>query len=82
MNEGEGVHHAVWTESLYLSRAFCRYMNSGLHDYAFRAVMESATSPDEIREACEKLQKEFAVGADLGYRQLLSSSRSKNHDIS
>ena len=82
LNGGQGVHYAVWSENLYLARAFFSYLTSDLHHYAFRATLHSATSVEEIRESYQRLQKEFPVGGDLGYQQLLSNFNKKNHDLS
>ncbi len=71
MTGGGGVHHAVWSENPYLSRALYSYVNSDFHHYAFRAHLNTATSVAELRQAYEKFQKVFPVGGDLGYRDLL-----------
>lgn len=82
LNGGEGVHYAIWSENLYLARAFFSHLTSDLHHYAFRASLDSATSVAEIRESYRKLQEEFPVGGDLGYQQLISNFKDKNHDRS
>jgi predicted transcriptional regulator len=71
MTGGGGVHHAVWSENPYLSRALYSYVNSDFHHYAFRPQLQAATSVDQARQAYEAVQRVFPVGGDLGYRDLL-----------
>jgi predicted transcriptional regulator len=71
MTGGGGVHHAVWSENPYLSRALFSYVNSDFHHYSFRPHLRTATSVEQVRQAYEELQKVFPVGGDLGYQDLL-----------
>ncbi|UCE23918.1 MAG: TrmB family transcriptional regulator [Candidatus Zixiibacteriota bacterium] len=72
-NGGKAVLQGVWSENLLFSQAFFSYVNSDLHHYAFQSIMKSSSSLEEVRLSYEKLQKEFPVGTDMGYRALLAN---------
>jgi sugar-specific transcriptional regulator TrmB len=70
---GATVLQAMWSESPILARSLYDYVNSDLHHYAFRPILESATSLEEARAAYAELQKAFPPGGDLGFRELRES---------
>jgi hypothetical protein len=61
----------VWSANPVLARTFFDSANSDLHHYAFRPLLETATSLEELRDAYAELQEQFPVGGDLGFRDLL-----------
>lgn len=74
MNGGRGVHHAVWSRNAYVSRSLYAYLNSDLHHYSFRQVLDEVESVDAMRDAYRELQQLFPPGEDLGFRQLSESA--------
>jgi len=70
-NKGNGVRYAVWSENLYISRTLYSYLNSDLHHYSFRNLLDHAESVKELRRAYLELQDTFPPGGDLGYKELL-----------
>lgn len=72
-NQDKGVVQAVWSENPLFARAFYSYLNSDLHHYAFQSVLKSANSLEKVRASYNKLQNEFPVGKDLGFKRLLEN---------
>jgi sugar-specific transcriptional regulator TrmB len=73
---GEAVLQALWTESPLLARSLYDGLNSDLHHYAFRPLLESAADLEEARAAYARLQEAFPPGGDLGTREYFRSIRS------
>lgn len=74
---GGSVLHALWTESPLLARSLYDGLNSDLHHYSFRPILESAADLDEARAAYARLQKAFPPGGDLGTREYFASIRAQ-----
>lgn len=72
--DGTHIVQAVWSQSPFLSSAIFGYVNSDLHHYAFRSILQECSSADEIRAEYNRLQKDFPVGGDLGWKQQLQKS--------
>jgi hypothetical protein len=72
---GDAVLQALWTESPLLARSMYDSLNSDLHHYALRPVLETATDLEEVRKAYDRLQQEFPPGGDLGSREYFGSIR-------
>jgi len=68
---GDGVYQATWSANPYLARAFYDYVNSDLHHYAFQPHLETALSLGELKDEYDRLQNEFPVADDLGWKDLL-----------
>jgi hypothetical protein len=73
---GDGVLQAVWSQSPILARSLYDYLNSDLHHYAFRPILENATSLHEARAAYAELERTFPPGGDLGFRDFRSALQS------
>lgn len=71
-NGGKHVLQSVWSENPLLSQIFFGYLNSDLHHYAFQSTLKSSSSLKAIRASYNRLQKEFPVGKDPGYRALIA----------
>ena len=56
--------------------AFYDYLNSDLHHYAFRPILENAASLHEARAAYAELQAAFPPGGDLGFHDFRTSIES------
>lgn len=74
MNGGRGVHHAVWSRNSYVSRTLYSYLNSDLHHYSFRRVLDDVDSVDAMRKAYTELQQIFPPGGDLGFQRLFDQT--------
>jgi len=74
---GGSVLHALWTESPLLARSLYDGLNSDLHHYSFRPILESAADLDEARAAYARLQDAFPPGGDLGTREYFASIRAQ-----
>jgi hypothetical protein len=71
MNGGRGVHHAIWSRNIYVARNLYSYLNSDLHHYSFREILDRADSVEELRAAYRKLEEVFPPGGDIGFGRLL-----------
>lgn len=69
---GGGVYECVWSANPFISRAFYAFVNSDLHHYSFFPQFEGAVSVKDLRGEYDRLQEEFPVGGDLGFKDLLS----------
>jgi hypothetical protein len=67
---GRGVRQVVWSASPLLAPALYQYVNSDFHHYSFAALLESATSLEQLRAAYAELMEAFPVAGDLGTREL------------
>ncbi len=67
----KGVYEAIWSANLFLARAFYSYVNSDLHHYSFRPLLEQVSSTDQMREEYFRTETLFPPGGDLGFRDLV-----------
>ncbi len=67
----KGVYEAIWSANLFLARAFYSYINSDLHNYSFRPLLEQASSVDELRSEYKRTEDLFPPGGDLGFKDLV-----------
>lgn len=67
----KGVYEAIWSANLFLARAFYSYINSDLHHYSFRPMLEQASSVDQMREEYQRTEALFPPGGDLGFKDLV-----------
>ncbi len=67
----KGVYEAIWSANLFLARAFYSYINSDLHHYSFRPLLEQATSVGQVREEYFRTETLFPPGGDLGFMDLV-----------
>ena len=70
--DGKQVLQAFWSANFYLARSLYSHVNSDLHHYAFHAKLKTATSVDELRAEYDRLQTQFPIGGDLGFRDFLN----------
>jgi sugar-specific transcriptional regulator TrmB len=68
---GDGVLNAVWSANPTVSRVLYDHANSDFHHYAFRSFLYASDSVDELRAEYERLQEIFAVGGDLGFKDMM-----------
>jgi predicted transcriptional regulator len=62
------VHQAFWSANPILSRQYFSLMNSDFLHYAFRSCIESAGSLEELRAEYKKLEEQFPIDRDPGFR--------------
>ena len=72
LKAGKGVFNAIWSANPMVSRAIYDYANSDFHHYAFRPLLDTATSVDQLRAEYDRLREIFPPGGDLGFRDLLT----------
>lgn len=72
LKAGKGVFNAIWSANPTVSRAIYDYANSDFHHYAFRPLLDTATSVDQLRAEYDRLREIFPPGGDLGFRDLLT----------
>lgn len=68
--DNKGVFEAVWSANPFIARAFYSYVNSDLHLYSFLPFFEQASSMQALRQEYVRLQDEFPVGGDLGFKEI------------
>jgi hypothetical protein len=62
------IHQAVWSASPFLAWQCFSFMNTDLLYYSLRPFLKSAESLDELRKEFQKLEEQFPIGKDLGYK--------------
>lgn len=67
----KGVYEAIWSANLFLARAFYSYINSDLHHYSFRPMLEQASSMAQLRDEYLRTETLFPPGGDLGFKDLV-----------
>lgn len=72
MADNSGVHYAVFSSNLILSRAMYSYVNSDFHHYSFREILFSSDSIEEARTIYQQMEQMFPPGGDAGFQELIS----------
>jgi sugar-specific transcriptional regulator TrmB len=82
LSGGKGVQQVVWSASSLLSLALYDYVNSDLHHYSFRPLLEAADSLEELRGQYNRLEEAFPRWAGLDWATVLAPSREEERNNS
>ncbi len=82
LSGGKGVQQVVWSASSLLSLALYDYVNSDLHHYSFRPLLEAADSLEELRGQYNKLEEAFPRWAGLDWAAILAPNGEEVEDES
>jgi sugar-specific transcriptional regulator TrmB len=80
LSGGKGVQQVVWSASSLLSLALYDYVNSDLHHYSFRPLLEAADSLEELRGQYNRLEEAFPRWAGLDWAALLAPNREEGQN--
>jgi predicted transcriptional regulator len=82
LSGGKGVQQVVWSASSLLSLALYDYVNSYLHHYSFRPLLEAAGSLEELRSQNKRLEEVFPRWGGLDWATVLSPKRGEEENNS
>ncbi|MBU0754337.1 MAG: hypothetical protein KJ645_04310 [Planctomycetes bacterium] len=71
-SNGRGVYEAIWSANPFIARAFYSYVNSDFHHYSFYPFLQKKLTADFLQHEYDRLQDDFPVGGDLGFKDLVS----------
>ena len=80
LSGGKGVQQVVWSASPLLSLALYDYVNSDLHHYSFRPMLEASESLEELKSEYDRLEDAFPRWAGLDWAAILAPDRGEDRN--